>query len=179
MFGFALSLCLRVVVQPRGRTWAPAVRAPFPPMLAGMRCIKPFALFQSHATGPPSRATPSPPRPPAVCCAAPRFHLHPTDSHDCRSTILGDTTSHIPLLKLNTYSLISLNDSDTIICRSTILGDTIARTLEFCGADVLRLNHIVSAASCLEALSAPCLPWLLWLPAIGRRLAALYHSCAG
>ena len=28
--------------------------------------------------------------------------------------------------------------------RSTIIGDTIARTLEFCGADVLRLNHIVS-----------------------------------
>lgn len=28
--------------------------------------------------------------------------------------------------------------------RSTIIGDTIARALEFCGADVLRLNHIVS-----------------------------------
>ena len=26
--------------------------------------------------------------------------------------------------------------------RSTIIGDTIARKLEFCGADVLRLNHI-------------------------------------
>ncbi len=26
--------------------------------------------------------------------------------------------------------------------RSTIIGDTIARTLEFCGADVMRLNHI-------------------------------------
>lgn len=26
--------------------------------------------------------------------------------------------------------------------RSTIIGDTIARTLEFCGADVIRLNHI-------------------------------------
>lgn len=26
--------------------------------------------------------------------------------------------------------------------RSTIIGDTISRTLEFCGADVLRLNHI-------------------------------------
>jgi arginyl-tRNA synthetase len=26
--------------------------------------------------------------------------------------------------------------------RSTIIGDTIAKTLEFCGADVLRLNHI-------------------------------------
>lgn len=26
--------------------------------------------------------------------------------------------------------------------RSTIIGDTLARTLEFCGADVLRLNHI-------------------------------------
>ena len=31
--------------------------------------------------------------------------------------------------------------------RSTIIGDTIARTLEFCGADVLRLNHIVSCYS--------------------------------
>ena len=31
-------------------------------------------------------------------------------------------------------------------CRSTILGDVIARTLEFCGADVKRLNHIVRAA---------------------------------
>ena len=28
--------------------------------------------------------------------------------------------------------------------RSTIIGDTISRTLEFCGLDVLRLNHIVS-----------------------------------
>ena len=27
--------------------------------------------------------------------------------------------------------------------RSTIIGDTIARMLEFCGCDVLRLNHIV------------------------------------
>ncbi len=29
--------------------------------------------------------------------------------------------------------------------RSTIIGDTLSRTLEFCGADVLRLNHVVSA----------------------------------
>ena len=29
--------------------------------------------------------------------------------------------------------------------RSTIIGDTIARMLEFCGCDVLRLNHIVRA----------------------------------
>ena len=27
--------------------------------------------------------------------------------------------------------------------RSTIIGDTISRTLEFCGLDVLRLNHVV------------------------------------
>ena len=27
--------------------------------------------------------------------------------------------------------------------RSTIIGDTIARMLEFCGCDVLRLNHVV------------------------------------
>jgi arginyl-tRNA synthetase len=31
--------------------------------------------------------------------------------------------------------------------RSTIIGDTLARTLEFCGADVLRLNHIVSRSA--------------------------------
>lgn len=28
--------------------------------------------------------------------------------------------------------------------RSTIIGDTIARSLEFCGIDTLRLNHVVS-----------------------------------
>lgn len=28
--------------------------------------------------------------------------------------------------------------------RSTIIGDTLARALQYCGADVLRLNHIVS-----------------------------------
>jgi len=27
--------------------------------------------------------------------------------------------------------------------RSTIIGDTIARTLEFCGVDTLRINHVV------------------------------------
>ena len=27
--------------------------------------------------------------------------------------------------------------------RSTIIGDTLARTLEFCGVDVVRLNHVV------------------------------------
>ena len=31
--------------------------------------------------------------------------------------------------------------------RSTVIGDTIARTLEFCGVDVLRLNHLVSAVA--------------------------------
>ena len=31
--------------------------------------------------------------------------------------------------------------------RSTIIGDTIARMLEFCGCDVLRLNHVVSTVS--------------------------------
>ena len=29
--------------------------------------------------------------------------------------------------------------------RSTIIGDTIARTLEFCGVDTLRINHVVRA----------------------------------
>ena len=28
--------------------------------------------------------------------------------------------------------------------RSTILGDTLARTLEYCGLEVVRLNHVVS-----------------------------------
>lgn len=28
--------------------------------------------------------------------------------------------------------------------RSTILGDTISRTLEYCGLEVVRLNHVVS-----------------------------------
>jgi arginyl-tRNA synthetase len=27
--------------------------------------------------------------------------------------------------------------------RSTILGDTICKMLEFCGCDVVRLNHVV------------------------------------
>ena len=31
--------------------------------------------------------------------------------------------------------------------RSTIIGDTISRMLEFCGCDVLRLNHVVSRSS--------------------------------
>lgn len=48
--------------------------------------------------------------------------------------------------------------------RSTILGDTICRMLEFCGADVVRLNHVVRtcyimAVSKLTLVSAeyPCL----------------------
>ena len=28
--------------------------------------------------------------------------------------------------------------------RSTIIGDTLARSLEFCGVDTLRINHVVS-----------------------------------
>ena len=38
------------------------------------------------------------------------------------------------------------------LCSSTIIGDTIANALEFCGADVLRLNHIVSSGA-----GRPCL----------------------
>lgn len=30
--------------------------------------------------------------------------------------------------------------------RSTILGDTLARTLEYCGLEVVRLNHVVSSS---------------------------------
>ena len=33
--------------------------------------------------------------------------------------------------------------------RSTIIGDTISRMLEFCGCDVLRLNHVVSGSGAL------------------------------
>ena len=33
--------------------------------------------------------------------------------------------------------------------RSTIIGDTLARSLEFCGVDTLRINHVVS-------LPGPC-----------------------
>ena len=45
--------------------------------------------------------------------------------------------------------------------RSTIIGDTLSRTLEFCGADVLRLNHVVSACGhclplCLADLQEAC-----------------------
>lgn len=35
--------------------------------------------------------------------------------------------------------------------RSTIIGDTICRTLEFCGIDVLRLNHVVCSAQSLSS----------------------------
>ncbi len=54
--------------------------------------------------------------------------------------------------------------------RSTIIGDTLSRTLEFCGADVLRLNHVVSAPGqcvslCLAELLKACFagPQLCWL----------------
>ena len=40
--------------------------------------------------------------------------------------------------------------------RSTIIGDTIARTLEFCGADVLRLNHVVSGQLTYLTLLSVC-----------------------
>lgn len=38
--------------------------------------------------------------------------------------------------------------------RSTIIGDTISRTLEYCGVDTVRLNHVVSAA--VETKPADC-----------------------
>ncbi len=31
--------------------------------------------------------------------------------------------------------------------RSTIIGDTLARSLEFCGVDTLRINHVVSSST--------------------------------
>ena len=37
--------------------------------------------------------------------------------------------------------------------RSTIIGDTLSTTLEFCGADVLRLNHVVSVLFCADQLT--------------------------
>ena len=33
--------------------------------------------------------------------------------------------------------------------RSTIIGDTISKMLEYCGADVLKLNHVVSSCAWL------------------------------
>ena len=38
--------------------------------------------------------------------------------------------------------------------RSTILGDTLARTLEYCGLEVVRLNHVVRLRLRLAALLA-------------------------
>lgn len=42
--------------------------------------------------------------------------------------------------------------------RSTILGDTICRMLEFCGCDVVRLNHVVSGAAqtCVAVAGQDC-----------------------
>ena len=37
--------------------------------------------------------------------------------------------------------------------RSTIIGDTLARSLEFCGVDTLRINHVVSMAAPARCLS--------------------------
>ena len=39
--------------------------------------------------------------------------------------------------------------------RSTIIGDTLACTLEFCGVDVVRINHVVRAPCRL----LPSCPW--------------------
>ena len=35
--------------------------------------------------------------------------------------------------------------------RSTVIGDSLATLLEFCGVDVLRLNHVVRAAGAVHA----------------------------
>lgn len=52
--------------------------------------------------------------------------------------------------------------------RSTILGDTLSRTLEYCGLEVVRLNHVVRHLGCFPTsiasavqhwpLSAACMP---------------------
>lgn len=34
--------------------------------------------------------------------------------------------------------------------RSTIIGDTLARSLEFCGIDTLRINHVVRSLTALQ-----------------------------
>lgn len=33
--------------------------------------------------------------------------------------------------------------------RSTIIGDTLSKMLEYCGADVLKLNHVVRGSACM------------------------------
>ena len=38
--------------------------------------------------------------------------------------------------------------------RSTIIGDTLARSLEFCGVDTLRINHVVSFSALLMGYQA-------------------------
>lgn len=51
--------------------------------------------------------------------------------------------------------------------RSTIIGDTIARTLEFCGVDTLRINHVVRRRAALHDCPT------LWLCVTG----SLIHTC--
>ena len=51
--------------------------------------------------------------------------------------------------------------------RSTIIGDTISRMLEFCGCDVLRLNHVVSIVPTLAAACTNTGPQdVLWASAL-------------
>ena len=55
--------------------------------------------------------------------------------------------------------------------RSTIIGDTLARTLEFCGADVLRLNHVV----CMQATC----PYLLCMSGFFTMVCISHLLCRG
>ena len=41
--------------------------------------------------------------------------------------------------------------------RSTVIGDSLATTLEFCGVDVLRLNHVVRARGAPWLASDACM----------------------
>ena len=43
--------------------------------------------------------------------------------------------------------------------RSTIIGDTLARSLEFCGVDTLRINHVVSLTSLAWCQHFMCHMW--------------------
>ncbi len=66
--------------------------------------------------------------------------------------------------------------------RSTIIGDTLARTLEFCGIDTLRINHVVSANTAEVVVHQPSVSvicrrlgdgpaWSMQVRMLGRRTA--------
>lgn len=58
--------------------------------------------------------------------------------------------------------------------RSTIIGDTIARTLEFCGVDTLRINHVVHPSNHAIMINFQCASWRLFL---NSRVCGLPCKC--